>query len=108
MSSVADRKYIQETILPELMKDFEQYAVEYQQERDLGIKGEFVSLYRKARKLKTLLWDNNSDRSWREPLRTIIKEVACHALLMLVDHDNDPKIRFEANRAQDGEDEDEI
>lgn len=87
MASVEDRKYIEETLIPELGFRMEEWAKEYQQPRDLGLRGEFVGLYRKARKLKTILWDGASDTKWREGLRTILFEVVAHALLMLCDYD---------------------
>lgn len=93
MSSTEDRTYIKNVLIPEILRDFDEWAKEYQQPRDLGIRGEFVGLYRKTRKLKTIFWDTahgmypNADRGWREGPRTIIKEVAAHALLMLLDWD---------------------
>jgi hypothetical protein len=90
MSSQAERDQIREVLLPEILRDFELYAKEYRQERDLGIRGEFANLYRKTRKLKTVLWDGVVASDWRESTRTIIKEVVSHGLLMLVDWDNSP------------------
>lgn len=85
----ADRKYVEEILLPELIDRFYQWEEEYQQERDLGLRGEFVGLYRKARKLKTALWDRpEPPTDWRESLRTIMFEVCAHALLMICDWDN--------------------
>jgi hypothetical protein len=74
--------------MPELEKMFRGWSREYQQERDLGAIGEFVGLYRKARKLKTVFKDGVDPRDWRESLRTIVLEVAAHALLLAVDIDN--------------------
>ena len=89
MSSNESREqaHIRGVLIPELLADFETWGREYQQERDLGMKGEFANLYRKARKLKTIVWDGADASGWREGLRTIVKEVAAHALLMLVDID---------------------
>jgi len=88
VSSREERDYLFRKIIPELMQRFDEWAVEYQQERDLGIRGEFVGLYRKARKLKTVLWDGHSAAGWREGIRTMLFEVAAHALLMLYDLDH--------------------
>lgn len=72
----------------ELRDRFDGWGKEYQQPRDLGIRGEFVGLYRKTRKLKTLFWDHPEvPEGWREDPRTIMLEVAAHALLMLCDWD---------------------
>lgn len=100
MSSKQDRDYIARTIVPELLQRFDAWSVEYQQERDLGIRGEFVGLYRKVRKLKTVLWDGKSAASWREGLRTILFEVAAHALLMLVDLDKEDSLDPSANESE--------
>jgi hypothetical protein len=85
MSSAEERTYIREVLIPEILEDFETWGREYQQERDLGLRGEFASLYRKARKLKTIIWDGVNADDWREGTRTIVKEVVAHGLLMLVD-----------------------
>lgn len=92
MASPEDHKHISTVLIPELLANFSKWAQEYQQERDLGLRGEFVGLYRKTRKLKTLFWDSEypaADRGWREGPRTIIMEVAAHALLMLCDWDKE-------------------
>lgn len=87
MTSKQEREYISNNLIPEILDGFEDVSIEYQQSRDLGIRGEFASLYRKARKLKTIYWDGASDAGWREGTRIIIKEVVSHGLLMLVDFD---------------------
>lgn len=101
MSTKEERQYISEKLMPEIRQAFEVWAKEYQQERDLGKLGEFVSLYRKARKLKTLWWDKiplqrivtesriGPDDKWREDQRTIAMEVVAHGLLMLTDLDKE-------------------
>lgn len=82
----ADWKCIEEHILPELLRRAEQWQKEYPQERDLGPLGNFVSLYRKARKLKTALWDmRNPPEDWREDIPTMLYEIMSDAALMLVD-----------------------
>jgi hypothetical protein len=88
MSSAEERKYIRDVLLPEILEDFEGWSKEYQQPRDLGARGEFASLYRKTRKLKTILWDGADSTMWREGLRTIVKEVVSHGLLLLIDLDH--------------------
>lgn len=87
MSSNEERQYIEQVLLPELRERFAGWAGEYQQERDLGMRGEFANLYRKTRKLKTVVWDGADPSNWREDVRTITMEVAAHAFLMLVDLD---------------------
>lgn len=105
MSSEIERKYIKDILIPEIMDGFNNVAVEYQQERDLGARGEFANLYRKARKLKTVLWDGADPSSWRESLRTIVKEVVSHGLLLLVDldHGQDPTYATPAKEPSFGE-----
>ena len=93
MSTEAERKHIREVLIPELLEDFGNWSLEYQQERDLGLRGEFANLYRKARKLKSVLWDGVDPTFWRESLRTIVKEVVGHGLLMLVDIDHGGYVR---------------
>lgn len=82
-----DAKYVVDTLFPELRDNFRQWSQEYQQERDLGSIGEFVGLYRKARKLKTVFIDKVDPSNWRESVRTIALEVAAHALLLVRDLD---------------------
>lgn len=91
MSTKEELRYIADCLIPELLQDFERYAKEYQQPRDLGIRGEFVGLYRKVRKLKTIFWDGVDASGWREDERTILKEVISHGLLMLLDYDDTRK-----------------
>lgn len=89
MTTKDERAYIAE-LMREFRRDFDEYAKEYQQERDLGALAEFVELYRKARKLKTLMWPGENSHpahAWREDLRTIVKEVVSHGLLLLTDLD---------------------
>lgn len=85
----ADAEYVVNTLFPEMTRNFRQYSKEYRQDRDLGVRGEFVGLYRKTRKLKTVLWDGISSDGWREDIRTILLEVASHALLAVKDLDDE-------------------
>lgn len=87
MSSAEERRIIREKLIPELLADFDDWGAEYQQDRDLGARGEFANLYRKARKLKTIIWDGVDGSGWRESTRTIVKEVVAHGLLLLLDID---------------------
>lgn len=82
-----DAQYVVERLFPELEDSFRKWSQEYQQERDLGALGEFVGLYRKARKLKTVFMDKVNPSNWRESVRTIALEVAAHALLLVRDLD---------------------
>ncbi len=82
-----DAQYVVEKLFPELEQSFREWSQEYQQERDLGKLGEFVGLYRKARKLKTVFINGVDPRNWRESVRTIALEVAAHALLLVRDID---------------------
>lgn len=84
-----DAEYVVLSLFPELESSFRQWSQEYQQERDLGALGEFVGLYRKTRKLKTIFIDGADPTTWREPVRTIAMEVAAHALLLVKDLDNE-------------------
>lgn len=84
-----DAQYVVLTLFPELEASFRQWSKEYQQERDLGALGEFVGLYRKTRKLKTVFHDGVDPSTWREPVRTIAMEVAAHALLLVKDLDTE-------------------
>lgn len=94
MASPEDHKHITTVLIPELLSNFSKWGREYRQPRDLGLLGEFAGLYRKARKLKTLLWDRHDGdpppeaAGWREGPREIMMEVVAHGLLMLVDWDN--------------------
>lgn len=97
MSSKEDRQYVYDVLIPELLRLQRGWSREYRQPRDLGIKGEFVGLYRKVRKLKTALWDSDEPpTNWREGLRTIMFEVISHTLLMLCDWDEMTGKRAEA------------
>lgn len=78
-----------EALIAELSARMEGWGAEYQQPRDLGARGEFVGLYRKARKLKTVLWDGVDASKWREPVRIIALEIAAHALLLVADLDKE-------------------
>lgn len=91
MSTPEEHGYIRDTLIPEILAGFERWGVEYLQERDLGARGEFVGLYRKARKLKTVIWDGADPSGWREDLRTIALEVVAHGLLLVHDLDKEAK-----------------
>lgn len=109
MTSKEERAYIAE-LMREFRRDFDEYAKEYQQERDLGALAEFVELYRKARKLKTLMWPGENSHpahAWREDLRTIVKEVVSHGLLLLTDLDKANGSFGKWKSAQEEEDRDE-
>lgn len=84
-----DAQYVISVLFPDLEANFRQWSKEYQQERDLGPVGEFVGLYRKARKLKTVFIDGADPAGWRESVRTIAMEVAAHALLLVKDLDEE-------------------
>lgn len=112
MSTKEERRYIAEELMREIRGDFERWAKEYQQPRDLGALGEFASLYRKIRKLKTLMWPGENSyvgQEWREDIRTIVKEVVSHGLLLLVDLDktNQNFGKWYAELEDDDEDEEE-
>lgn len=86
-----DAERVVRVLMPELEQMFREWSQEYKQERDLGKIGEFVGLYRKARKLKSVFIDGVDPSGWREPIRTIAFEVAAHALLLVLDLDNEAK-----------------
>lgn len=101
-----DAQYVVEALFPQLEENFRQWSQEYQQERDLGALGEFVGLYRKARKLKTVFMGGANPSNWRESVRTIAMEVAAHALLLVRDLDfegsNCPKECAEGHTYESG------
>jgi len=88
MSSNEDRDYIREKLIPEILDRMDDWAAEYKQPRELGVRGEFVGLHRKVGKLKTIVWDDVDASGWREDPRTILQEVIAHGLLMLSDMDH--------------------
>jgi len=62
---------------------------EYAQvDRDLGIRASFAEVWRKAKKVKAIVWEGEDDAGWREGLRTILFEIIGHAMLMLFDIDH--------------------
>lgn len=83
----ADLDYIRSVLLMEFQHRLANWNVEYTQPRDLGVRGEFVGLYRKARKLKSILWDGHDPSAWREGTRTMLMEIAAHAFLAIRDID---------------------
>jgi len=84
-----DAQYVVNTLFSELEEKYREWSQEYKQDRDLGLRGEFVGLYRKTRKLKTVIWDGADPSRWREGIRTILLEVAAHALLAVKDYDDE-------------------
>jgi hypothetical protein len=84
---MSDQDYIHIVLVDEFQALLDKWGEEYTQPRDLGLRGEFVGLYRKARKVKTIVWDGVSDHTWREGLRVMLFEIIGHAFLMLVDVD---------------------
>jgi hypothetical protein len=84
---MSDQDYIHIVLIDEFRGLLDKWGEEYQQPRDLGMRGEFVGLYRKARKIKSIVWDGASDATWREGLRVMLFEIIGHAFLMLVDVD---------------------
>lgn len=88
MSSNEERDYIREKLIPELLDRMDDWAAEYKQPRELGVRGEFVGLHRKVGKLKTIVWDGVDASGWREDPRTILQEVIAHGFLMLSDMDH--------------------
>lgn len=84
----AELTYVIGALLPEFEERFRAWNAEYaEHQRDLGIRGEFANLWRKARKLKAVLWDGVDDSAWREGARTVLFEIVAHAFLMLFDYD---------------------
>lgn len=84
-----DAQYVVNVLFSDLEASFRKWSKEYQQPRDLGAVGEFVGLYRKARKLKTVFINGVDPANWRESVRTIAMEVAAHALLLVKDLDDE-------------------
>lgn len=89
MSQKDELAYILGELIPQFEEKLKAWSKEYTQERDLGIRGEFVGLYRKTRKLKSIIWDGEDDSEWREDTRTILFEVIGHALLAIYDLDQE-------------------
>lgn len=111
MSSKEERTYIAQGLMKEIRDDLERMAKEYQQPRDLGALGEFANLYRKVRKLKTLMWPGENSyagHEWREDQRTIVKEIVMHGLLLLNDLDRlDDTYKNWIKEQEEDDDEDE-
>lgn len=91
MAQQKEVDYILDKLLPEFREQFQKWNAEYTQPRDLGARGEFAGLYRKARKLKSVLWDGVNADNWREGLRVIAMEIAAHAFLLVYDLDHEEK-----------------
>lgn len=87
MSQSDELAYILGELIPQFEEKLKAWNKEYTQERDLGIRGEFVGLYRKTRKLKSIIWDGEDGSEWREDARTILFEVIGHSLLAIYDMD---------------------
>jgi uncharacterized LabA/DUF88 family protein len=97
---------ITEVLMPEFRKHFTDWNQEYStQERDLGLRAEFVNLWRKTKKVKAAVWDGADTLAWREGLRIILMEIIGHAFLMLFDLDKqterDISVQFERHRTDD-------
>jgi hypothetical protein len=95
MSGEVERMYINNQLIPELQKRMDVWGTEYRQPRDLGVRGEFAGLYRKVRKLKSVIWDGVDASHWREDPRTIMMEVVAHALLAIHDMDREHGLQTE-------------
>lgn len=81
-----ERLAVLNDLVPEFRAMFIKWNDEYStQERDLGAVGEFVNLWRKAKRVKAALMDGADTSTWREPLRTVLFEIICHAFLLLFD-----------------------
>lgn len=87
MSQKDELAYILGELIPQFEEKLKAWNKEYTQERDLGVRGEFVGLYRKTRKLKSIIWDGEDGSEWREDARTILFEVVGHSLLAIYDMD---------------------
>lgn len=86
-----DLRYIKSQLLMEFQRNLDMWNKEYTQPRDLGVRGEFANLYRKARKLKSIYWDGHDPANWREGSRTMFMEIAAHAFLAIRDLDMEAK-----------------
>jgi hypothetical protein len=93
-------------LMAEFINYFRKCNNEYStQERDLGIVGESVNFWRKAKRVKAAVLDGANTAGWREPLRVVLLEVIGHAFLMLFDLDKqserDIRMQYESVRAPD-------
>lgn len=86
----AEREYITGPLLEEFRALFLKWNAEYGNvERDLGMRASFAEVWRKAKKVKAIVWDGADPTGWREGLRTILFEIIGHAFLMLFDLDKE-------------------
>lgn len=85
----AELEYITSKLLMEFQERFRAWNEEYKDlERDLGMRGSFPDFWRKAKKVKAVVWEGVDDGNWREGIRTILFEVICNTFLMLFDLDH--------------------
>lgn len=85
---------ITENLMPEFRQRFTAWNKEYaSQRRDLGARAEFVNFWRKAKRIKAVVWDGISDNSWREGVRTVLFECIGHLFLMIFDLDKEIEAR---------------
>lgn len=113
MTTKQERDFIKQVLLPDIRQRFDLWAKEYQQERDLGKLGTFANLYRKVRKLKSLIWPGENryhGQEWREDERTIATEIVADGLLYLVDlaKASGEFAAWEKDRDEEDEDEEEV
>lgn len=94
----AEREYITGALLDEFRHQFLKWNAEYGGvERDLGLRASFCEMWRKAKKIKAIVWEGDDPTDWREGLRTILMELIGHAFLMLFDLDNAKREAADAN-----------
>jgi hypothetical protein len=74
-------------ILPKVLELYLEKAKDYPAWPDLGVKGEFVEIWRKTHKLKLSVWDDQEMVS--EGAMEIAKDQIAHLLLMLDCHERD-------------------
>lgn len=59
-----DLEYVTGKLLPEFTEKFRAWNTEYSDiERDLGVIGTFTDFWRKAKKIKSAIWDGTDSRS---------------------------------------------
>lgn len=85
----AELEYVTSELLMEFQRRFVEWNREYStQKRDLGARAEFVNFWRKAKKVKAIVWEGDAESEYREDLRTILFEVVAHCFLLLFDVDH--------------------
>jgi hypothetical protein len=91
---ITDLHYINNVLLPEWHKQFEDKNADYGDDSGkLGVKGGFTDLWRKVNKLKRAIWDGQELHG--EQAREIAMDMIGHAFLLLVDLDGYQQ-RYEA------------